>query len=429
MLEVDPAPSRPTRPEIRILRPPRAPRARAGLGLRGIALGFVAGVVASLSLMGTAQDASRTPSVGGVPLPDVNRIADGLDLIRRHGLRELSASEITDGCVAGMARAADPESEYYDEARFAELRQSGPLRAGLGLELRTIDDLPVVVAPIDGGPAARAGVQPGDRLIRIDGAVTGGLSLSEVVKRLQGEPRSTVALTIRRSGVEALVELTLEREFIRRRPVQARRLDNGMAYVRVSQFGDDTLRGLVTELSSQGRESVPTALLLDLRSNPGGLLDAGIGVAAAFLPRDTPILTLRGRSADANREIRATSADYTRVGPDELARLPAWVKTVPVAVLVDGGSAAASEIVAGALQDHRRALIVGERSFGRGSIQTVFPMSGRTGLRLTTAEWIRPAGTPISGKGITPDLVSRRAAGSSEDTVLAAAMARLAGTR
>ncbi|MBL8338911.1 MAG: S41 family peptidase [Rhodoferax sp.] len=422
MTAKDPSHARQECPPLRLL---QALRGLPWTGLRLVGAGFLAGIAASLSLMSVAQEPVRRGDAPAADAPDARRMAEALQLIRRNALHDVSASEITDGCLAGIARAADPESEFYDAKRFAELRQSASPRAGLGLELRLQGDLPVVVAPIDGSPAERAGIQPGDTLVKIDDATTGGMTLSDVVRRLQGEPHSLVTLTLRRNGANSLLERRIEREFIRLRPVQSRRLAQGLAYVRLSQFSDTSLRGFATEMMRLTQEGpVPTGLVLDLRNNPGGVLDAAVGLASAFLPRDTLVLTLRGRAEEANRQFRATPVDYSRT-TDELARLPAWTKTVPVAVLVDSGSAAGSEIVAGALQDHRRAVIVGERTFGRGIIQTMFPLSASTALKLTTAEWLTPAGTPIARRGITPDVEARRGDGASEDTALAAATARM----
>ena len=387
------------------------------------AAGFAAGAATSLTLVATAQDAPQTV----LTLPELRRISEAIFVIRQNAVQEQPDARMADGCIAGMARSADPDSDYYDAQAYREFVIGSGGQGGLGMELRIRGQYPVVVAPLDDTPAARAGLRPGDVLMKIDEVQLGGMGLTEVTRRLRGAVRTQVKLTLRRDDSDTPVDLMLTREIIRVRSVQARRLEGGLAYVRLGQFNEATGRDLADALNRMVQEAPVAGLVLDLRRNPGGLLQTAVGVAAVFLPPDVRVLTMRGRASNVQSEYTTNPKDYLyRRGNDDFARVSADMRKVPLAVLVDRGSAAGSEIVAGAFKDHKRAVVIGETTYGRGSIQTIFPLAGNAGLKLTTAEWATPGGTVISRAGIEPDI--RVAPGKPEDDqALARAVAHLQG--
>jgi carboxyl-terminal processing protease len=265
-----------------------------------------------------------------------------------------------------------------------------------------------IVSALDDAPAAQAGLRRGDAIDRIDGVATRGLTLRDAVKRLRGEPQSTVALTVIRPGAVKPLELTIARANVRVDPVTSRLVAPGYAYVRINRFQDATVGRLAVELEATLRDSKGAlrGVILDLRNNTGGLLNASVGVAAAFLPPDVPIAETKARSKTSAMRLLAQPSSYARrpKAPDVLAELPPVFKTLPMAVLVNGESASGAEIVAAALQDHKRATIIGSRTLGAGTLRTVFPMPEKTALNLTTARFVRPNGDAIEQKGVTPDI-------------------------
>ena len=278
---------------------------------------------------------------------------------------------------------------------------------------------PVQVSPVCGSwylgltslrpllvPAARAGVMAGDLIIKIDDTPTKGMSLNDAVKLMRGAPKSPITLTIMRADRPQPIVVKIVRDIIKVRSVRSKMLDNGVAYVRIAQFQEKTGVDLAKQLKDLGAKEAPKGLVLDLRNDPGGLLDAAVAVSAAFLPNNVTVVSTDGQLAESKQVYKATPADYQRrSGTDPLRGLPAALKTVPLVVLVNEGSASASEIVAGALQDHKRATIMGSQTFGKGSVQTVRPLGPDTGIKLTTARYYTPSGKSIQAKGIVPDVM------------------------
>jgi len=248
-------------------------------------------------------------------------------------------------------------------------------------------------------------VLAGDLITKIDDTSTKGMALNDAVKLMRGAPKSPIKLTILRANQPQPIVLTIVRDVIKVRSVRSKMLDDGVAYVRVAQFQEKTGSDLARQLAELGAKQPPKYLVLDLRNDPGGLLTSAIGVAGAFLPSDALVVSTDGRTPDARHKYLATPSEYARGESNYLAGLPAWVKTVPMVVLVNVGSASASEIVAGALQDHKRAKVMGNRTFGKGSVQVILPLTEDTAIKLTTSRYFTPNNRSIQATGIEPDYV------------------------
>src|SRR5258706_8788893 len=262
-----------------------------------------------------------------------------------------------------------------------------------------------VVSPIEDTPAFRAGLKPGDFIIKIDDTSVKGMTLNDAVKRMRGKPKTTIRLTILRKGEPKPFEVTLTRDIIRVQSVKSKLIEPGYGWVRVSQFQEHTGENLVKHMEGLYKHGPLKGLILDLRNDPGGLLNGAVAISAAFLPRGAAVVSTDGRTEDAKRKFIAAPEDYLRGSREDfLKNLPAAVKTVPMVVLVNGGSASASEILAGALQDHRRATVVGTPTFGKGSVQSIIDLPGGAGLRLTTMRYYTPSGHAIQAHGIRPDV-------------------------
>jgi carboxyl-terminal processing protease len=289
---------------------------------------------------------------------------------------------------------------------------------GLGIEVGMEDGFVKVVSPIEDTPAFKAGVKPGDLIIKLDDTPVKGLSLNDAVKRMRGKPGSTIKLTIARKGVDKPLVLTLTRAVIKIRSVKFQLLENGYGYVRVTQFQEHTGELLAEALNKLYKDNKAPlkGMILDLRNDPGGLLNGAVAVTAAFVKPDSLVVYTEGRTEDAKMRLTANREFYLRpMQADYLKDLPGGVKQVPMVVLVNGGSASASEIVAGALQDQKRAVIMGTRSFGKGSVQTILPIGNGTAIKLTTARYFTPNGRSIQAKGIEPDIVVQDPNMPSED--------------
>ena len=279
-----------------------------------------------------------------------------------------------------MVASLDPHSAYLDKKAYREMQESMQGRfVGLGIEVAMEDGYVKIVTPIEDSPAFRAGIKPGDLITRIDNAPVKGMSLDEAIKRMRGEPKSKVTLTIARKGDDQPWVVPLMREEIRVQSVKAKMVEPGYAWLRISQFQENTLADMAKQINAlYAQEPKLKGLVLDLRNDPGGLLPGAIGVSAAFLPDDKKIVSTIGQLPDSNQVFYGRREFYAgRAAGDPLARLPAALKTVPMVVLVNGGSASASEIVAGALQDYKRAIIMGTQTFGKGSVQTLRQLIGR----------------------------------------------------
>lgn len=366
--------------------------------------GALGGVLISLGITAAAQRGDP------LPLKELQQFANVFAAIKSSYVEPVTDHKLIGDAIKGMFSELDPHSTYLDAEAFKEMEaitQGG--FGGLGIEIGSEDGMPKVISPIEDTPAARAGILAGDLITHIDGKPTKGMTLNDAIKLMRGEPKTPIVLTIKRQGRDKPLVVHIVRDLIKVRSVRSKMLDNNIAYVRIAQFQERTVEDLAKQLTALSAKSAPKALVLDLRNDPGGLLDSAIGVSSAFLKPDVLVVSTKGRIPSSNREYFAKPVDYMRTYLDGAAT-PAspsvadWAKTVPMVVLVNVGSASASEIVAGALQDHKRAKIIGNRTFGKGSVQSVLPLSEDTGIKLTTARYFTPAGRSIQVTGVDPDI-------------------------
>ena len=323
----------------------------------------------------------------------LNLFGDVFERVRADYVEKPDDSKLIESAINGMLAGLDPHSSYMEPKAFRDMQvQTRGEFGGLGIEVTMEDGLIKVVAPIDDTPAAKAGVMANDIITKLDEEQVQGLTLNQAVEKMRGPVNTKIKLTIMRKGQDKPVEVSITRDIIRVRAVRSRQEDD-VGYIRVSQFNEQTTENLkkaITDLQSQIPADKLKGYVLDLRNNPGGLLDQAISVSDAFLERGE-IVSTRGRNAEETQRFSARPGDL--------------IKGKPVIVLINGGSASASEIVAGALQDHKRATLIGTRSFGKGSVQTIIPLGSANGaLRLTTARYFTPSGKSIQAKGIVPDI-------------------------
>jgi carboxyl-terminal processing protease len=324
----------------------------------------------------------------------LNLFGDVFERVRADYVEVPDDSKLIESAINGMLAGLDPHSSYMDPKSFRDMQvQTRGEFGGLGIEVTMEDGLIKVVAPIDDTPAAKAGVRANDLITKLDDDQVQGLTLNQAVEKMRGPVNTKIKLTIIRKGVDKPIEITLMRDIIRVRSVRSQVEGDDVGYIRMTQFNEQTTDGLkkaLADISAKISQDKLKGYILDLRNNPGGLLDQAISVSDAFLEKGE-IVSTRGRNAEETQRFSARPGDLTH--------------GKPLIVLVNGGSASASEIVAGALQDHRRATVVGTRSFGKGSVQTIIPLgSGNGALRLTTARYYTPSGRSIQAKGITPDI-------------------------
>ncbi len=367
-----------------------------------IAVGALAGALATIQLQAFARNA-----VAPLPLEELQQLAAVFGMVKSDYVEPVDEKKLIGDAITGMVAGLDPHSQYFDKKTLKEFReQTGGRFVGVGIEIGMEDGLVKVQSPIEGSPAFRAGIKSGDLITRIDDTAVKGLSMDQAVKRMRGEPNTKVTLTIFRKSENRSFPVIITREEIRIQSVRSKMLEPGYAWLRVSQFQDRTVTDFVRKLEELYKQDPNLkGLVLDLRNDPGGLLDAAVAISAAFLPEDVVVVTTNGQIADSKATFKASPDYYARRGgADPLKRLPAAVKTVPLVVLVNEGSASASEIVAGALQDHKRATIMGAQTFGKGSVQTVRPLSADTALKITTARYYTPSGRAIQAKGVVPDI-------------------------
>ena len=371
-----------------------------------VAFGAVLGIMISLHLSAVAdKDATPTP----LPVDDLRAFTDVFGKIKSDYVEPVTDKKLITEAINGMLSGLDPHSAYLDQDAFKDLQVSTQGEfGGLGIEVGMEDGFVKVVSPIEDTPAYVAGIKPGDLIIKLDDTPVKGLTLNDAVKRMRGKPNTKITLTILRKGEVKPLVFTLTRSVIQIKSVKYRLLDPGYGYIRITQFqehtGEDLAKAIDT-LAKQNKTALK-GLVLDLRNDPGGLLNSAVAVSAAFLPKDALVVYTDGRTEDAKMRLNANKEYYLRPNQsDYLKSLPEWIKTVPMIVLVNGGSASASEIVAGALKDHKRAIIMGTQTFGKGSVQTILPLGNGTAIKLTTARYYTPNGNSIQAKGITPDIV------------------------
>jgi len=352
------------------------------------------GLIAGLSIsIGSGVFAEReTKSLSGLPIEELRTFSDVFGRIKNDYVEDVEDSEMLNNAIRGMLSGLDPHSSYLDQEQFKELQvgTSGEF-GGLGIEVGMEDGFVKVIAPIDDTPAQRAGIQAGDLIIRLDDTPVKGLTLNDAVKIMRGKPGTVLRLTVVREGVDQPLKIDIERDIIKVKSVKSRMLEDGFGYVRISQFQSKTAENMVDaieDLKKKGGGSLK-GLVLDLRNNPGGVLNGAVAVSDAFLKKGLIVYT-EGRVSDSKLRFNAT--------PDDI------LSAAPLVILVNQGSASASEIVSGALQDHRRAIIVGTPTFGKGSVQTILPLSNGTAVKLTTARYYTPSGRSIQAEGIKPDI-------------------------
>ncbi len=366
-------------------------------------IGVLAGLLISLTLSAMAQR-------GNVPLPlrELQQFANVFSAIKGSYVEDVPDEQLINDAIKGMFADLDPHSAYLDAEAFKDMEsmtQGG--FGGLGIEIGLEKGQPKVISPIEDTPAARAGILAGDIITHIDGESTQDLGLNEAVKRMRGEPDTAVTLTIERVGVDEPFDVEIVRDHIRVQSVRGHALDDGLVYVRISQFQERTASDLIEQLHELAQDGAPKGLVLDLRNDPGGLLESAIGVSSVFLDKGDLVVSTKGRIPASNREYYVRPLPQVLGGDEEKMGLLQdldWVRDVPVAVLINAGSASASEIVAGALQDHGRATVLGNRSFGKGSVQSILPLDDESGIKLTTALYYTPNGRSIQVTGVAPDI-------------------------
>ncbi len=366
--------------------------------------GFVAGLLISLQIPAFAEKDAKD----SLPIEELRTFAEVYNAIKQGYVEPVEDKKMIANAIAGMLSNLDPHSAYLDADAFKELQvgTQGEF-GGLGIEVGMEDGLVKVISPIEDTPAFRAGLKSGDLIFKLDDKPVKGLTLAEAVKLMRGKPKTQIRLSVLRKGVDKPLEITLTREIIKVKSVKSKLVEPGYAWLRITQFQENTVADLAQHLNELYKPGPLKGLILDLRNDPGGLLAGAIGVSAAFLPENAKVVSTDGRTPDAKQEYLARPADYQRGRwrVDVFKDLPPALKTVPIVVLVNSGSASASEIVAGALQDHKRATILGTQTFGKGSVQSVLPLPGNTAIKLTTARYYTPNGRSIQAKGITPDVV------------------------
>ena len=367
-----------------------------------LAIGLVAGALTTMQLQAVARN-----SMSPLPLEEVQQLAAVFDRVKAEYVEPVDEKKLISDAISGMVAGLDPHSQYLDKKTFKEFRENtGGKFVGIGIEMAMEDGLVKVVSPIEGSPAFRAGLKPGDLITRIDDTPVKGMTVDQAVKRMRGEPATKVILTVFRKLENRSFPVTIVREEIRMQSVRAKMIEPGYGWLRVSQFQDRTIDDFARKIEDLYKQDPQLkGLVLDLRNDPGGLLDGAVALSAAFLAQDVVVVTTNGQMVESRQTFKASASDYARRGgADPLRRLPAAVKSVPLVVLVNEGSASASEIVAGALQDHKRATIMGAQTFGKGSVQTIRPLPGETALKITTARYFTPSGRSIQAKGILPDV-------------------------
>lgn len=325
-----------------------------------------------------------------LPLKDLRAFVEILQRVKNDYVEPVSDDKLLENAVRGMLSGLDPHSAYLDKDEYEDMNTATTGKfGGLGIEVQMKDGLVFVVSPIDDTPAAKAGIQSGDYIVKINEDTVRGLTLKEAVDKMRGDPGSKVSLTVLRQSADKPLTFDMKRDTINVASARGKMLEPGYGYLRVSQFTATTGKLVLEELKKIKKEGDVRGLVLDLRNNPGGVLNAAVDVSDAFIDKGQ-VVSIKGRDADSNRVFNATSGD-------ELGGRP-------IVVLVNGGSASAAEIVAGALQDTRRAVIVGTKTFGKGSVQTILPLTNDSAIKITTARYYTPSGRSIQAEGIEPDI-------------------------
>ena len=368
-----------------------------------VLVGAFAGILVSLNFQAIGQLAVRSP----LPVEELRSFTEVFGAIKQNYVEPVEDKKLITEAINGMLAGLDPHSAYLDAESFKELQVGTQGKfGGLGIEVGMEDGLVKVISPIEDTPAYRAGIKPGDLIVKLDDTQVKGMTLNDAVKKMRGRPNTQIILTIVRKGEAQPLVIPLMRAEIQVQSVKSRIVEPGYAWVRISQFQEKSPEDMARHVSNLFKQGPVKGLVLDLRNDPGGLLYGAVAISSAFLPTKALVVSTDGRTEDARKKFHATPDDYARGSrDDQLKTLPAAAKTVPMVVLVNGGSASASEIVAGALQDHKRATVIGTQTFGKGSVQTIMPLGNNTAIKLTTARYYTPSGRSIQAKGITPDVI------------------------
>ncbi|MDP3294742.1 MAG: S41 family peptidase [Nevskia sp.] len=356
-----------------------------------VSLALLAGIVFGVSATLThSVFAEKQLPAETLPLKDLQTFVEILNRVKSDYVEPVKDETLLENAVRGMLSGLDPHSSYLDKEEYKDLNASTTGKfGGLGIEVQLKDGLVKVVSPIDDTPAAKAGVKAGDLIVKIDDTPVKGLTLQDAVSKMRGDPGTKIVLTLVRESAPAPLVLELKRDYIKVASVRGRSIEPGFGYIRISQFTSTTGKNLSEELAKLKKTGELKGLVLDLRNNPGGLLTAAVDVSDEFLNKGG-IVSIKGRDADSTRAFDASVGDA--------------LDGKPLVVLVNGGSASAAEIVAGALQDQKRGVLIGSKTFGKGSVQTILPLNNDSAIKITTARYYTPSGRSIQAEGIVPDI-------------------------
>jgi carboxyl-terminal processing protease len=379
--------------------------------LRPIGLFSLGAISATVLIMHLSAQADRATTTPTIPYEEMQIFTEVFGKIKSSYVEPIDDKKLIKEAINGMVSGLDPHSAFLDQDAFRELQDvtQGEF-GGLGIEVGMEDGVVKVIAPIEDTPASRAGIKAGDFIIKLDNTVVRGMSLNDAVKKMRGKPKTPIRLTVMRKGEDKPLVITVMRDIIKVKSVKFKTLEPGYAIVKITQFQEKTGENLAQALQQIVKDNPQglKGLVLDLRNDPGGLLNSAVAVSAAFLPKDSLVVYTDGRTEDSKMRLFATKENYLggrMFTEDYIAKLPSIVKTVPIVILVNQGTASASEIVSGALQDYKRATVMGTQTFGKGSVQSIIPLNNNTAVKLTTARYFTPNGRSIQAKGIVPDII------------------------
>lgn len=372
-------------------------------------IGASIGAVFSLGIQTYAGDVQQVKSTS-IPVKEIKTFAEVYGQIKTNYFEDTKDKDLIENAMKGMVSGLDPHSEYLNQEDLKDFSELATGKfGGLGLEIVKDNDFISIITPIEDTPAFAAGLRPNDHIIQIDGVSTRGMSTIEASKKMRGGAGTSVVLTIARKDVMRPFNVKLQRAIINVKTVKSRYFEPGIGYIRLSGFKEQTLSDFADHIRTLSKEHPLKGLILDLRNNAGGLLNSAVGVVSAFVPKNAIVVSTKGRRDTQKIILKARKSDYqdpssVMIQEDPLAQLPEQIKKIPLTILINAGSASASEVVTGALQDYQRALVMGTRSFGKGSVQTVIPLSSDDGIKLTIALYFTPKGRSIQARGIVPDV-------------------------